>query len=484
MKRLAFLLFSLPFLSMAQNQWLQTPEAMRERFVKDISVLASDSLEGRYSGTPGEKSAYEYLISLFREIGLEPRGEGPGSFLQSFPHITAYHDPSKNRLWINGKEFGFRYDFGATNLSSSGSCEGMVSDVGKSCQSHREKEKESGDTSNQNKIVMMDISLLPGCENSTDSTFSLRKPIRMLQSRGAKAVILWNSGPEFPDSLFDFSSRDTLPIPVIYANSAVIREIRSHPRSEARIMVMVSTIRDTYHNVLGYIDNHSEYTVIIGAHYDHMGLSKKHQVRYGADDNASGTAMVIELARCLKEKKDPASNYLFIAFSGEEEGLLGSSWFVSHPTISLPSVNFMINFDMVGRLGCEGMMIYALGTASSPDWKEIFRSVRPGNFKVNRMRGAGAFSDHYGFYKKEIPFAYFTTGFHYDYHTPDGRAEKINYDGMVGIAGYKEKFIEEAEKKGRIRYEKISGWDQFTAMSKYIAEEMDYMLVVGPGGAE
>ena len=150
----------------------------------------------------------------------------------------------------------------------------------------------------------------------------------------------------------------------------------------------------------------------------------------------------------------------------------------------MKNVNFMVNFDMVGRLGCEGNMIYVIGTASSPDWKKIYKAVDHDSFRVNKMKGVGFFSDNLGFYKKSIPVAYFTTGFHYQYHTPEDNAATINYDGLAGISRYAEDFLAIASGRDRIRYNKVSGWNEFGANWHYITEGLDYLLVVGASGAE
>jgi Zn-dependent M28 family amino/carboxypeptidase len=215
-----------------------------------------------------------------------------------------------------------------------------------------------------------------------------------------------------------------------------------------------------------------------------MGPSRRSEIRYGADDNASGTATILELARYLKRSGEKRSNYLFIAFSGEEEWLIGSSYFCAHPTVDFASVNFMFNFDMVGRLGCEGNQITAIGTATAREWKKVFLKIPKQNFRIKKMRGAGFFSDDYGFYLKGIPVAYLTTGLHYDYHTPRDVAAKINYDGMVSIIKFSEDFISKSEEAGKITFRKVPAWYQFTSTASYVLEELDYMLHVGTDGAE
>lgn len=302
-----------------------------------------------------------------------------------------------------------------------------------------------------------------------------------LFAHGASGVIFWDSRKLYYPNLFDFKESDTVTGPVLFATS----ETGSRLKKEGEGVLVETTISkpsfvmETFHNVIGYLDNQAKYTIILGAHYDHMGKSKKSGIRYGADDNASGTAMIMELARNLSRSIDKKFNYLFIVFSGEEEGLLGSEWFCSHPTTDLEKVSFMFNFDMIGRLGCQGNKITALGVASSPEWKRIYREMSDHGFRVTLVKGANAYSDHFSFYQKNLPIAYLTTGLHYDYHTPSDVASKINYDGMVNIVRYAEEFIARSGNKEKIPFTKVSGWRQFFSNANLVIQDLDYILVVG-----
>jgi hypothetical protein len=191
-------------------------------------------------------------------------------------------------------------------------------------------------------------------------------------------------------------------------------------------------------NVIGYLDNGAELTVVIGAHYDHLGLGHDHnsldanpvgQIHNGADDNASGTAGVMELARYyasngVKEK----FNFLFICFSGEELGLIGSKKFCESPTIDLSKVDYMINMDMIGRYSdtARTLIIYGVGTA--PDWVPMLDQMRTKFHMKKDSAGVGP-SDQTSFYLKDIPVLHFFTGQHSDYHKPSDDVEKINFEG-------------------------------------------------------
>ncbi|MEK7257124.1 MAG: M20/M25/M40 family metallo-hydrolase, partial [Bacteroidota bacterium] len=170
-------------------------------------------------------------------------------------------------------------------------------------------------------------------------------------------------------------------------------------------------------NVVGYLDNGAKTTIVIGAHYDHLGLgmpgSSLHAgepaVHNGADDNASGVACMIYLAEHLKKSKAKSNNYLFIAFSGEELGLYGSKNFTNEPTIDLKTINYMLNMDMVGRLN-EEKVLAINGAGTSPVWKEELAKIAVGGIKVKTSDSGVGPSDHTSFYLKDLPVLHFFTG--------------------------------------------------------------------------
>lgn len=471
----------------ARSQFCQADSSIRSRIYKDICVLASDSLQGRRSGTAGEKKAYEYIISSFREAGLQPLGTECGSYLQSLPFQSLDFRFDQTKLKIDDKIFGYFRDFSVTAFSGNGSINGEILDIGQGISlpfSGYDDYKNIQDC--RGKIVLMNLDVPSGLF-SVDSLKEKLTPVYRIKaalSKGAVAVIVWNFRSPFYQSMFDFIHTDTLNALVIYGRTEVVDYVSNHLGGKVNLSVKLNRTNTTFHNVIGYIDNRAPYTIIIGAHYDHLGFSRKSEIRYGADDNASGTAAILELARYLRSSGDKSNNYLFIAFSGEEEGLIGSSYFCAHPTIDLDKVNFMFNFDMVGRLGCEGNRITAIATATSPDWRKVFSVPSKQRFRIKKMRGAPPFSDHYGFYSKGIPVAYLTTGLHYDYHTPRDVSRKINYDGMVSIIKFSEDFINKSEKVGKITFRKVRGWDQFTSFASFFFEELDYILNAGLEGDE
>ncbi len=217
-------------------------------------------------------------------------------------------------------------------------------------------------------------------------------------------------------------------------------------------------------NVIGFIDNKAEYTVVIGAHFDHLGfgdegsLSEDKAIHNGADDNASGVAIMIQLADFLKDKYTN-NNYLFIAFSGEEKGLWGSNWFVKHPTVELASINYMLNMDMVGRMDQEKKLA-VYGTGTSPTWKTVLSKIAESNGvkMIAKESGIGP-SDHTSFYLEDEPVLHFFTGQHDDYHKPTDDADKINYEGMKTVQKFIEDVIASANDAGKLEFTKTKDED-------------------------
>lgn len=213
----------------------------------------------------------------------------------------------------------------------------------------------------------------------------------------------------------------------------------------------------TGNNVIGFIDNKASNTIIIGAHFDHLGFGgegslfreKKKAIHNGADDNASGVAVMLQLASKLKEK-NTQNNYLFIAFSGEEMGLLGSNYFVKNPTIDLSKVSYMLNMDMVGRMKQDSTLaVYGVGT--SPIFKQVLKAHN-NKFKLVQQESGVGPSDHTSFYLANIPVLHFFTGQHEDYHKPSDDSEKLNYDGMELISTYIFDIISDLDDNGKLAF--------------------------------
>jgi hypothetical protein len=202
-------------------------------------------------------------------------------------------------------------------------------------------------------------------------------------------------------------------------------------------------------NVVGFIDNGSPNTIVIGAHYDHLGYGKEGSlytgepaIHNGADDNASGVSMMLFLASVLKENGLKNNNYIFIAFSGEEKGLWGSNYFVNHPPVDVKKMNYMINMDMVGRLN-EERQLAVNGTGTAAQFNELLDKTNKTKLRLKKSESGVGPSDHTSFYLQNIPVLAFFTGQHGDYHKPSDDMHLLNYGGMRDISSYILSIIEE-----------------------------------------
>jgi hypothetical protein len=226
------------------------------------------------------------------------------------------------------------------------------------------------------------------------------------------------------------------------------KKLKLKPKGDNKTYLQAFTFKGGAHgegesgianNIVGYLDNQAATTIIIGAHYDHLGMgdqgssldaNPQSKIHNGADDNASGVAGVIELARYFSSNKiKEKNNFLFLCFSGEELGLFGSKYFTEHSTVDLNTVNYMINMDMVGRLDPQTKNLLVHGTGTSPQWETLLKNLASDQLVIKTDSSGIGPSDHTSFYLKNIPVLHFFTGSHSDYHKPSDDWEKINYAG-------------------------------------------------------
>lgn len=245
---------------------------------------------------------------------------------------------------------------------------------------------------------------------------------------------------------------------------------KSHPHDTISTSDSIQENSITGKNVIGFIDNKSINTIVVGAHYDHLGFggegslykSDSLKIHNGADDNASGVSLMLDLAAKLKDNNN--NNYMFIAFSGEELGLLGSNFFVKNPTIDIKSINYMINMDMVGRLNNENTLaVYGLGT--SPIFKQTIKSNNK-NFKIIENESGVGPSDHTSFYLNDIPVLHFFTGQHSDYHKPSDDSELLNYEGINLISDFIYSIISDLNDNGKLPFRETKNESQETPRFK------------------
>jgi len=227
-------------------------------------------------------------------------------------------------------------------------------------------------------------------------------------------------------------------------------------------------------NVVAYLDNGAANTIVIGAHYDHLGLGYDHnsldanpegKIHNGADDNASGTAAVIEMARYFaKNSVKEQHNFLFICFSGEELGLYGSKKYTESPTIDLSKVSFMINMDMIGRLNAEKKLLVG-GVGTAPDFVPTLKGLKTELSLKLDSAGVGP-SDHTSFYLKNIPVLFFFTGQHSDYHKPSDDVDKINFGGEIQVINAVAEVVQTLDKQSKLKFQETKSSEANTPSFK------------------
>jgi len=444
-----FLLLILVSQTLTAQRLSKTDKAVIENLKTEVTYLASDQMEGRRTGTEGEKLAYEYLSKQFEKAGLIPKGNDH-SFIQTFQIDEGKQVLPSTHLIINDTALSEK-DFFPFIFSSNSSVKADASPAFKE----------------KNMPWFWDVKETIE-ENNNNPHFDLKEAIRSkaieFAGKGASALIVYNSGKEIADFNFDGKSKTPgLKIPVVFLYKNAEKRFLTDNSANLNIDLKVELAdkSQTGHNVIGFIDNSAPYTIVLGAHYDHLGHGEdeglsggsKGEIFNGADDNASGTVAVLELAKFLKSSKLKNNNYLFICFSGEEEGLYGSKYFAENSVVPLDQINYMMNFDMIGRLNDTSHLLTIGGFGTSPTWEKIL----PGKTKWLNIKfdssGVGP-SDHTSFYMKNIPVLFFFTGVHKDYHKPTDDADKINFAGEFRVIEYVENVLKETNKKEKLSFSK------------------------------
>lgn len=396
-----------------------------ENLKSHVSYLASDQLEGRRTGTKGEILAANYLVEEYRKIGLLPGNNG--KYLQEFEYYEGKSYTKKSYFKINGETLTAEVDYFPLAYSANKTINSNTAIALK-------------EVDNPWFLDLKDILE----ENKNNPHFDVNEVV-MKESekqfkKGANSLILFNSSSIVDNISFSkFDPSATLSRPVIYMPFKSLKkyfkdDITSY---DIKLNITIENSSRTGRNIVGFINNNATHTIILGAHYDHLGfgedknaLDTANDIHNGADDNASGSAALLEIARLLKTSKLSNHNYLIIHFSGEELGLIGSKYWLEHPTINI-SKNYMINMDMVGRYDTSHKLTIG-GYGTSPTWGSVLPKLSSPLITKIDSSGTGP-SDHASFYRKDIPVLFFFTGSHSDYHKASDDFDKINYEGMADV---------------------------------------------------
>ncbi len=416
-----------------------------------IAYLSDDKLEGRRTGTNGEKLAYQYISHEFEKAGLAAKGEKE-TYLQAFEINDGKEVSPLSHLIINGNDLKINQEYFPLTFSPNTSLEATASIALQE---------------NSNPWFYDIKELMEANKNNPhfDLTEEIKSKATDAAKKGANAFIIFNTSALNDELKFEPKSKSgMLAIPVLYISSSAKEKYLKDETAtlDIKLKIAIADKKRYGHNVIGYINNNAATTIIIGAHYDHLGYGEDHNSLYtgatpeihnGADDNASGTGALIELGKMLKAYKIKKNNYLLIAFSGEELGLFGSKYFTEHPTVDLAKINYMINMDMIGRLrdSTHGLSIGGYGT--SPEWGELFLK-KDKYFNLSFDSSGTGPSDHTSFYRKDIPVLFFFTGTHSDYHKPTDDADKVNYSGELKVVKFIYSVIEKTNKNDKLVFTK------------------------------
>ncbi len=432
-----------PILGMGQKV-KKADKVLMQHIQNHIQYLASDELEGRRAGSAGELKAVNYIVAQYQVLGIQPMGtEG---YIQSFSIDEGKKLTATSYLHINKKPLIVEKDF--FPLSNSG-----MADI---------TSKTSMALNESNQVWFKDLNEAFE-ENTSNPHFDINEwvnnTVKNVKQKGATALFLFNKGTVVDNIQYNkFDTTKAFELPVIYITKegftkALGNEIETY-EVEASIHFEHGT--RTAHNVAAFIDNKAANTVILGAHLDHLGYNQDHnaldindQVRNGADDNASGTSALIEIAKSLVKKSPKNNNYLILHFSGEELGLFGSKYWLEHPTYQ-GNFNYMINMDMVGRYDTARKLTVG-GYGTSSKWAGILANTPTSLITHYDSAGSGP-SDHASFYRKDMPVLFLFTGSHSDYHKASDDWDKINYNGEAAVIHYIQAIIKNTDAAGKLDF--------------------------------
>jgi len=462
-----------------------------------LPYLASDALQGRGVGLPGLDAAAQFIAGEFAADGLRPL-PGETDFFQPFDYATQAGPGPKTALAIRSQNLALDTDYLPMRFSIEERFAGPAVFVGYGVSAPEVGYDDYDGVDVKGKVVIamryepMDARSQSRLANSGASgwsnhaTFSAKA--KAAADHGAAALLLVNPPDSEVDSLIPFSGTFAGPstIPVLQikqsvanrllaaAGAADLKTLRDQidasfkPRSmelrdqtvsgEVQIESMTAHVKNVMAALPGTGPAADEF-VVVGAHYDHLGLGRlggmfgpPGSIYHGADDNASGTSTVLELASRLAHAPPPPRTIIFICFTAEEEGLIGSQYFIKHPPVSLDKIVAMVNLDMVGRIRQQTLYIGGQGTAKDFD-AILSQADMDSPLKLKSIgRGGMGPSDHMSFAQRRIPVMFFFSGIHADYHRPTDVAEKINWEGIGEVADFTAKVLAGLTKMPRDPY--------------------------------
>ena len=414
-----------------------------------VRFLADDALEGREVGTAGARCAAAYIVGVLQAAGLEPAGHEEGtrrSWYHTFPVRSGARMGPTSTLEISGEPLEVGKMWMAPGYAADGGAEGELAYAGSLLSRPGTPEEDV----HAHAPITGTIVVAEWGDPDAPGGRSLRSDphfkATVAAGRGAAGlVVLLPDGMELPT--LEGETRAQLDIPVVLVHADAAERIRAAARSgtSARLRTQVEPVFAEARNVAAILPGsdpelRDEY-IVVGAHYDHLGFGgegsldpDRRAIHNGADDNASGTAAILEVAEELATGVPPARSVLFLAFTGEEKGLWGSARFVAEPTVPLESIQAMLNLDMVGRLAEDRLTVFGMATAE--EWEDLLRESNAELTAPLELAlapdGYGP-SDHASFHGVGIPVVHLFTNTHPDYHRPEDDWERVNGPGLERV---------------------------------------------------
>lgn len=500
MRRISILLLFAVSLIWAQDK-SNNPEITADEIKAHLNFLASDALKGRFTGSPEERKAGDYIKAQLESYGVKPAFNG--KWFQEFPFIEKVELTKNNTVTINSngkkKTLKLKKDFTTLGFSGKAKVSGDLLFVGYGISASKLNYDDFEGIDVKGKIVVA-VKNHPE-HDSSRSEFerftTLRNKASNAKDKGASALIIVNGWLPKNDDILPEPRYDGAPgmkdFPVIQISRSVVDELlKNNGVSFADIQkqidaskkpnsfvvkntkVELSTeaveVQKIARNVGGVLEGNdpvlkNEY-IVIGGHYDHLGIDQMKessmykgtdkQIHNGADDNASGTTGILEVAEKIASiKNELKRSIIFLAFSGEELGILGSTYYTNNPSVDISKITAMLNMDMVGRLNEENNLTI-IGSGTSSKWKELLNGKNTYGFKLAMSDGGSGGSDHQAFSNKNIPVLFFFSGTHSDYHKPSDDIDKINFAGEEKILKFVFDIANEIQKaEKRLDYVKV-----------------------------
>jgi len=488
MKKLISTLIIVLFnLSLLFAQAIEEPEITTTELKEHIEYLASDSIKGRKPGTPGGLLSAEYIKNRFTEMGLKPLAD---DCFQYFEIVTEVSLGDNNSLKIGDYSAKPNEDYIPYSFSSNGKLISQLAFAGYGfdldLDSLKWNDYENIDVNGKWVMILRGDSEPDNPDSKFYDFVKARDKVLTAKDKGAAGVLLV-SGIKFDETdklvtLYYDKTKSGSGIPVLNIKRNIADKIleksgktieqveneiieTQKPLSFAIPCELFAETETLQHkvktqNVIAVLEGNDpilkDQYIIVGGHYDHLGMGGYGSgsrmpdtvaVHNGADDNASGIAGIIEIAEKLAAQNNNKRSIIFMAFGGEEMGLLGSKYFVNNPLVDLKNINAMVNIDMIGRLN-ESNKILIGGTGTSIEAETILNNnVKEIDINLSFSPEGFGPSDHASFYSENIPVFFISTGAHEDYHTPFDDIDKINFEGQKAISDYLVNVIEDLSRR-------------------------------------